>query len=65
MYKKQTNTVAFRSQNMISDALLALMKQYPYHQISITQLCEKAGVGRKTFYRNFEDKHDIIHFQLD
>lgn len=65
MYYKHTNKSALRSQHMLSDALFNLMKQKPFHQISITEICENAAVGRKTFYRNFELKEDIIDFKLD
>lgn len=65
MYIKQTNPVALRSQQMISDALLRLMKQQPFSSITITQICKEADIGRKTFYRGFETKEDILDFQLD
>ena len=44
----------------ITDALLLLMKRKDYKDISITELCEKAGVTRMSFYRNFESKEDIL-----
>ena len=65
MYFKHKNKTAIRSQNMISDALFNLLKRKPFHHITITEICEEAAIGRKTFYRNFEFKEDIIHFQLD
>lgn len=50
---------------MIADALLSLMKRKPFQQITVTEICREAAIGRKTFYRNFEWKEDIIDFQLD
>ena len=44
----------------ITDALFILMKKNEYKNISITEICEKAGTGRMSFYRNFESKEDII-----
>ncbi len=44
----------------IMDALLLLMKKRNYHDITITEICEKAGVTRMSFYRNFESKEDIL-----
>jgi AcrR family transcriptional regulator len=44
----------------ITDALLLLMEKKPYHDISVTELCERAGVTRMSFYRNFESKEDIL-----
>ena len=65
MYFKQKNKTALRSQHMIADALFNLMKRKPIQQISVTEICEEAGIGRKTFYRNFELREDVIDFQLD
>ena len=65
MYFRQNNKTAIRSQHMIADALFSLMKRKPFRQISVTEICEEAAIGRKTFYRNFELKEDVIDFQLD
>lgn len=50
---------------MIADALFSLMKRKSFQQITVTEICEEAAIGRKTFYRNFELREDIIEFQLD
>ncbi len=44
----------------ITDALLMLMRKKDYKGISITEICERAGVTRMSFYRNFESKEDIL-----
>ena len=44
----------------ITDALLKLMKDKPIEDISIRELCEVAGIGRASFYRNFNSKEDIL-----
>lgn len=44
----------------ITDALLYLMKKKDYKDISVTEICEKAGTTRMSFYRNFESKEDIL-----
>ncbi len=44
----------------ITEALLLMMKKNPYNDISITALCEKAGVTRMSFYRNFNTKEDVL-----
>ncbi len=44
----------------IIEALFSLMKKKDYNNISITEICEKAGTGRMSFYRNFNSKEDII-----
>lgn len=44
----------------ITQALLMLLKKKEYKNISITEICKKAGVTRMSFYRNFENKDDIL-----
>ena len=44
----------------ITSALLELMREKPLRDVSISELCDAAGVGRASFYRNFSDKEDVI-----
>lgn len=44
----------------ITDALLKLLQDKPIGEISISELCDFAGIGRASFYRNFESKEDIL-----
>ena len=44
----------------ITDALLKLMQSNDFNEISISQICEEASVGRASFYRNFESKEGVI-----
>lgn len=46
-------------------ALKQLMEEKPFDEITISEITARAGVSRTTFYRNFNDKRDIIrdHFQ--
>ena len=55
--KNVTNAVIRES---ITEALLILMKQKPFAQINITEIVQKAGVGRVTFYRNYNSKEDVL-----
>jgi len=65
MYTKHTNPLAITSQNMITEGLFELMEKKNFESITVTELCDCAKVGRKTFYRNFETKEDVIEFRLD
>lgn len=48
------------SRKLLKDALLVLMEEKDYQDISISQLCERAGVSRKTFYRHYNRIDDIL-----
>ena len=44
----------------LTDAMLQLLSDKQIEEISIRELCDAAGVGRASFYRNFESKEDIL-----
>ncbi len=48
----------------ITTALLQMMENTPFDDIAITDLVKKAGVGRVSFYRNFESKKDVLEKHL-
>ena len=54
------NPSALRSQREITEALLKLMNKDPYDEISVKQIILEAKLARKTFYRNFESKDDVL-----
>ena len=48
------------SRDYIIESFFILMKNKKMDDISIQEICNKAGVSRVTFYRNFKNKFDII-----
>lgn len=44
----------------LTEALLILLRTKKLEDITITELVEKAGVGRVSFYRNFGSKQEIV-----
>jgi AcrR family transcriptional regulator len=48
----------------ITQAYVALLKEKLPEEISISDLCKKAGVSRMSFYRNFETKESIIENRI-
>lgn len=44
----------------ITAAILSLLEEKPLSEISISELCDQAGVGRASFYRNFQEKEDVL-----
>ncbi len=59
----RTNSkIAEQSKKKISEALLTIMKQYDFKEITITQISQEANLSRKTFYRLFSSKEDVLTF---
>lgn len=57
--------IAEQSKRKIADALLAVMQQYPFKEITITQLAQEAKLSRKTFYRLFADKEAVLSYLFE
>ncbi len=49
-----------QSRKWLTDALLSLMEEKAFEDISITEIARKADLSRRTFYRIFETKEDIL-----
>lgn len=49
----------------IADALLILMNEKDFTDITVGEIVKKAGVNRSTYYRHFEKKEDVIQYFLD
>ena len=49
----------------LTDALISLTARKPLSSISITELCEEAGVSRMAFYRNFQSLEEILTSRLN
>lgn len=52
-------------QNFIVNSCLALMESKHINNITITELCERAQISRRTFYRHFDSKEAIVTFYID
>lgn len=57
--------IAEQSKRKIADALLVVLQQYDYKEITITQLAQEAKLSRKTFYRLFTDKEDVLSYLFE
>ena len=53
---------AVRSRTKIAEALLGLMEKYPYNEITVKQIILETDLVRKTFYRNFSSKDEVLRY---
>lgn len=51
--------------NCIFNALMILMEQKDYDAITITDIANKAGVSRMSYYRTYSSKDDILLQYID
>jgi len=65
MYKRCPTEKGAAQQRILEDTLFSMMQQMPYADISVRGLCEEAGISRKTFYRLYEKKDDVLSALID
>ena len=56
---------ADRSRERMKETLLSLLRVRPLYEISVSELCREAGVGRTTFYRCYGNISQILGELLD
>lgn len=49
----------------LAEALKELMQEKPFEKISISDICEKCQMNRKSFYYHFIDKYDLVNWIFD
>jgi AcrR family transcriptional regulator len=54
-----------RTRRIVQEALVALILEKGYDAVSVTDIIERADVGRSTFYSHFTDKQDVLFSNLD
>jgi AcrR family transcriptional regulator len=57
---EKKNPIAERSKQWLVEALLELMAEKQYRDITIKEITERADLSRRTFYRNFIEKEDLL-----
>lgn len=53
------------SKKRIEETFLLLLRKKPIERISVTELCEKAGINRSTFYAHYIDIYDLMEKVTD
>ncbi len=49
----------------LSNALKELLEEQPFEKISISDICERCHMNRKSFYYHFRDKYDLVNWIFD
>ena len=58
--KASSNPSSIRSKKEITDAMISLMQQHLFSEITVKQIVLEAKLERKTFYNNFSSKDDVL-----
>ena len=65
MYKLCKTEQSAARQRELEQGLVAIMNTMRYEDISVSDLCEKLNIPRKSFYRYFSSKDGALHALID
>jgi AcrR family transcriptional regulator len=54
-----------RTRHLLGEALVALIREKDYNTITVSDIIERANVGRSTFYAHYRDKDTLFVGELD
>ena len=54
-----------RTRHLLSEAFVQLLREKGYSAITVSDIIERANIGRSTFYSHYHDKDDLFVGQLD
>lgn len=62
MFRVTSNRRVLETMSLLCDTYLDLLSKRPYSAVSVSDICTHANVARKTFYRNFDSKDDVLDY---
>ncbi len=65
MYTLCVTEKTARQQRQFEQCFLQMLRESYYDDITISELCRRAGLSRKIFYRLFEKKADVLYALID
>lgn len=60
MTQSQGNVRVRRTQKLLREALIDLIEERGFDALTISEITERALVSRAAFYRNYQDKYDLV-----
>lgn len=62
---EKRSTQKEQSRRWIAEALLQLMAEKPFAEITISEVATRADLSRRTFYRHFNDLDEVVDYLLN
>ena len=70
MRSKKTDLRIIKTKKSLYESLLDLMREKPFEELKVSDICENALVNRSTFYSHFDLHSEVqnlllhIHYQV-
>lgn len=60
MSQQPENLRVRRTRKLLRDALIELIEEHGFDTLTVGEITERAMVSRAAFYRNYQDKYDLV-----
>ena len=60
LQKKQEDLRVRKTKKALNEAFIVLMHEKSFDELTVNELCERAGVRRATFYKHYTDKFNFL-----
>lgn len=60
MRDKKTDLRVIKTQNLLYQTLVDLLKDKPFEEIKVSDICSAALINRSTFYAHYNDKYELL-----
>src|SRR5512147_2375338 len=60
MSQPENNLRVRRTQRLLREALIELIEERGFDALTVGEIAERAMVSRAAFYRNYQDKYDLV-----
>ncbi len=58
--KRKVDRRVTRTRDALGDALMVLLQEKPFDEITVQHILDRAEIGRSTFYAHYRDKDDLF-----
>jgi AcrR family transcriptional regulator len=65
MKTQKTDRRSLRTRRLLGEALIALLLEKRYEDITVQDILERANIGRSTFYEHYWDKEDLLTSEIE
>jgi AcrR family transcriptional regulator len=56
---------SLRTRKLLWEALMALLEEKPYAEITVQEIADRADINRVTFYFHYRDKQDLLETSVE
>jgi AcrR family transcriptional regulator len=65
MKTKKTDRRSQRTQRLIGEAFVILLREKRYDHVTVQDILDRANIGRATFYEHYFDKEDLLTSEIE